>query len=51
MDNAVSNYTMSPELQQQLQAFLEQAKAPRLKEDRPQGISASDSFRTSSRIS
>lgn len=44
MDNAVSknNYGMSPELQQQLQAFLEQAKAPRLKEDRPQGISASD---------
>lgn len=43
MDNAASNnYTMSPELQQQLQAFLEQAKAPKLKEDRPQGISASD---------
>lgn len=42
MDNAVSKYTMSPELQQQLQAFLEQAKAPKLKEDRPQGISASD---------
>lgn len=42
MDNAVSNYTMNQELQQQLQAFLDQAKAPKLKEDRPRGISASD---------
>ena len=42
MNNDMPAAQVTPELLQQFQAFMEQAKAPKLKEEKPQGMSASD---------
>lgn len=42
MDNASDKMMMSPELQQQLAAWLNSAKEPKLQEEKPKGLSASD---------